>query len=66
MRDDLEVLGELLVEGLEEVLAVGLGVGVSDMVALSGGAVGQDRDDRPLVRTPSCQEQKNEERPTDL
>lgn len=50
---DLEVSGELLVEGLEEVLAVDLGVGSADLATVGGRAVGEDGDDQALVGAPT-------------
>jgi hypothetical protein len=50
----LEVAGDLVGDGTEELLAVRLGVGAADSAALRGVAVAQDGDDERLVRAPSC------------
>jgi hypothetical protein len=51
----LELAVDLVVEGAEQLLAVGLGVGGADGAALRGVAMGQDGDDEPLVRAPPCE-----------
>jgi len=50
----LEVAGDLVRDGAEELLAVGLGVGAADGAALRGVAVAEDGDDERLVRAPPC------------
>jgi hypothetical protein len=50
----LEVAGDLVRDGAEELLAVGLGVSAADGAALRGVAVAEDGDDERLVRAPPC------------
>lgn len=57
---NLEVAGDLAVEGLEEVLVVGLAVSLADGAALGGGAVAEDGDDQRLIGAPTCHKNEKE------
>lgn len=56
----LEVAGDLVRDGAEELLAVGLGVGAADGAALRGVAVAEDGDDERFVRAPPCKPTRGE------
>jgi hypothetical protein len=62
----LELAVDLVVEGAEQLLAVGLGVGGADGAALRGVAVAEDGDDERLVGAPPCSTRARKQRQTQV